>query len=129
MIPLAKRVGGVLAHAVCCYNIFKSMEYTISTGHGISEFNYRSTAEATLQGSGQGGSQSPIMCMCSSDVILDAMEEYGHPIEIEHPSQKEGTTFTRYIDQFVDDQSNGAVLFGDGIEEGARKLQINGNLS
>ena len=49
MIPLAKRVGVVLAHAVCCYNIFKSMEYTLSTGHGISEFKYRSTAEATLQ--------------------------------------------------------------------------------
>ena len=38
MIPLAKRVGGVLAHAVCCYNMFKSMEYALSTGHGISEF-------------------------------------------------------------------------------------------
>ena len=44
MIPLAKCVGGVLAHAVCCYNIFKSMEYTLSTSHGISEFKYRSTA-------------------------------------------------------------------------------------
>ena len=31
MIPLAKRVGGVLAHAVCCYNIFQSMEYALST--------------------------------------------------------------------------------------------------
>ena len=129
MIPLAKRVGEILAHAVCCYNIFKSMEYTLSTGHGISEFKYRSTAEATLQGSEQGGSQSPIMCTCSSDVILDAMEEAGHPIKVEHPSRKEGTTSKRYIDQFVDDQSNGAVLFGDGIEECARKLEINGNLS
>ena len=54
MIPLAKHVGGVLAHAFCCYNIFKSMEYTLSTGHGLSDFKYRSTAEVTLQGSGQG---------------------------------------------------------------------------
>ena len=29
----------------------------------------------------------------------------------------------------MDDQSNGAVLYGDGIEECARKLEINGNLS
>ena len=48
MIPLAKRVGVVLAHAVCCYNIFKSMEYTLSTGHRISEFKYRSTTKAAL---------------------------------------------------------------------------------
>ena len=129
MIPLAKRVRGVLAHAVCCYNIFKSMEYTLSTGHGMLDFKYWSTAEATLQGSGQGGSQSPIMCTCSIDVILDAMEEAGHHMEIEHPSRKEGKASKRYSDQFVDDQSNGAVLYGDGIEECARKLEINGNLS
>jgi hypothetical protein len=129
MIPLVKWVGGVLAPAVCCYNIFKSMEYALSKVHGISEFKYRSTAEATLQGSGQGGSQSPIMCTCSSGVILDAMEEAGHPMEFEHPSRKEGTTSKRYSDQFVDDQSNGAVLYGDGIEECAIKLEINGNLS
>jgi hypothetical protein len=98
MIPLAKRVRGVLSHAVCCYNIFKSMEYTLSTGHRISDFKYWSAAEATLQGSGQGGSQSPIMCMCSSDIILGAIEESGHPIEIEHPSRKGGTTSARYSD-------------------------------
>jgi hypothetical protein len=69
------------------------------------------------------------MCTCSSGVILDATEEAGHPIEIEHPSRKEGTTSKRYSDQFVDDQSNGAVLYGDSIEECARKLEINGNLS
>ena len=129
MIPLAKRVGAVLSHAVFCYNIFKSIEYTLSTGHGLLDFKCRSTAEAILQGSGQGGSQSPIMCTCSSDVILDAMEEAGHPIEIEHLSQKEGTMSTRYIDQFLDGQSNGSVIFGDGIKECARKLEINGNLS
>ena len=54
IILLAKRVGGFLAHVVCCYNIFKSMEYTLSTGHGLSDFKYRSTAEAKLQGSRQG---------------------------------------------------------------------------
>ena len=79
MIPLVKSVGGVLAHAVYCLNISKSMEYTLSTGHGISAFKYCSTAEAKLQRSGQGGSKSPIICTCSSDVILDAMEEAGHP--------------------------------------------------
>ena len=36
MIPLTLRVGAVLSHAVCCYNIFQAMEYSISTGHGIS---------------------------------------------------------------------------------------------
>ena len=69
------------------------------------------------------------MVTCSSDVILDTMEEAGHPIKIEHPSQKEGTTSTWYSDQFVDDQSNVEVLFGDGIEECERKLEMNGNLS
>ena len=69
------------------------------------------------------------MCTCISDVILDAMEEAGHPIEIEHPSRKEGTTSKLYSDQFVDDQLNGVVLYGDGIEECARKLEINGNMS
>jgi hypothetical protein len=105
------------------------MEYTLSTGHGILEFKCRPTAEATLQGSGQGRSQSPIMCTCSINVILDAMEEAGHPIGIEHPSRKEGTTSTRYSNKFVDDQSNGKVIFGDGIEECARKLEINRNFS
>ena len=69
------------------------------------------------------------MCTCSIDVVLDAIEEAGHPIEIEHPSRKEGTTSTWYIDQFLDDQSNGSVLFGGGIKECARKLEIHENLS
>ena len=30
MIQLALRVGAVLSHAVCCYNIFQTMEYSIS---------------------------------------------------------------------------------------------------
>ena len=129
MIPLALRVGAVLSHAVCCYNIFQAMEYSISTGHGISPFTYTSTAAHRLQGSGQGGSQSPILCTNSSDVILDAVDEEGHPISLDHPSDHSEWRAIRYSDQFVDDQSNGAVYPGDDAEECTRKLEINANLS
>ena len=57
------------------------------------------------------------------------MDDIGNPIQIEHPYQLEGTTTKRYRNQFVDDQLNGAVLFGDEIEGCVRKLEINGNLS
>ena len=85
MIPLALRVGAVLSHDGCCYNISQAMEYSISTGHGISPFTYTSTAAHRLQDSGQGGSQSPILCINSSDVILDAVNEEGHSISLDHP--------------------------------------------
>ena len=77
MIQLVKRVGGILAHALCCYNIYQVMGYTLSTEYGMSEFKYISTVEETLQGSGQGGPQSPIMCTCSIDVIMEDMEDKG----------------------------------------------------
>ena len=84
MIPLALRVGAVLSHAVFSYNISQAMEYSISTGHDITPFTYTSTSAHRLQGSGQGGSQSPTLCTNSSDVILDAVDEEGHIISLDH---------------------------------------------
>ena len=81
MIPMARRVGGPLAHATCCFNCFQAMEYKISTGYGVSDLSYTSTPEHSLQGSGQGGSQSPTLCTNSSDVIMDVFDEVAHPIE------------------------------------------------
>ena len=50
MIPMARRVGGPLAHATCCFKNFQAMEYKISTGYGVSEVSYTSTPENRLQG-------------------------------------------------------------------------------
>ena len=92
MIPLVKRVGGILAHVVCWYNILQAMEYILSMGHGLSEFKYKSTVESAFPWSNQGGSQSPIMCTCSCNAILEAIKDEGYPIELKHPSCQKGTT-------------------------------------
>ena len=112
-IPLAHIVGEVLDHAVCCFNIFQAMEYTISTGHGISIFSYTLTEEHRLQGSFQGGSQSPIIYTESSDITLEATKEDGYPILTKHPSGNPAWEAKRYGDQLMYDQSNGEVCAGD----------------
>ena len=81
MIPMARHIGGPLAHTTCCFKIFQAMEYKISTGYGVLNLSYTSTPDHRLQGSGQGGSQSPILGTNSSDVILDFFDEAAHPIE------------------------------------------------
>ena len=53
---------------------------------------------------------------------MEAMKDKGYPIELDHPSRQKGTTEIHGIDQYVEDQSNGAVSFGDDIEECTRKL-------
>ena len=72
--------------------------------------------EATLQGSRQGGSQSPILCMCSINVIMEAIEDRGYPIKIGHPSRQKGTEAVHFSGQCWDEQLNGALLFMDGIK-------------
>jgi hypothetical protein len=129
MIPMARRAGGPLAHTTCCFKNFQAMEYNISTGYGVSDLSYTSTPDHRLQGSGQGGSQSPILCTSSSDVILDFFYEADHPIEFEHCSGDLTQRAFRTIDQYVDDQSNGAVNAGDDAAECVRKLKKNANLS
>ena len=101
MIPMARRVGGPLAHATCCFKNFQAMEYKISTGYGASDVSYTSTPENRLQGSDQGGSQSPTFCTNSSDVIMDVFNEKGHPIEFEHcygdPTRRASRTWTNML--------------------------------
>ena len=69
------------------------------------------------------------MCTNSSDVILDVFDDKGHPIEFEHCSGDPVRRASRTLDQYVDDQSNGAVKAGDGAAECVRKLEENANLS
>ena len=57
------------------------------------------------------------------------MKDEGYPIKLKHPYHQKGIIEICYSDQFVDDQSHGAVSFGDGIEECTRKLEVHGNLS
>ena len=90
---------------------------------GVSELSYTSTPENHLQGSGQGGSQSPILCTNSSDVIMNVFDEAAHPIEFEHCSGDPTQRASRTIDQYVDDQSNGAVKAGDDAAECVCKLE------
>ena len=99
------------------------MEYKISTGYGVSDVSYTSTPEHRLQGSGQGGSQSPTFCTNSSDVILDVFDEKCHTIEFEHCSGDPAKRASRTLDQYVDDQSNGAVKARDDVAECIRKLE------
>ena len=117
MIPIARRVGGHLAHATCCFKIFQATEYKISTGYGVSDVSYTSTTDHRLQGSGQGGSQSPTLCTNSSNVILDVFDEKGHTIEFKHCSGDPAKRASRTLDQYVDGQSNGAVKAGDNAAE------------
>jgi hypothetical protein len=105
------------------------MEYKISIGYGVSDLSYTSTPEHRLQGSGQGGSQSPILCTTSSDVIMDVFDEVAHPIEYDHCSVDPTQQASRTIDQYVDGQSNEAVKAGDEAAECVRKLEENANLS
>jgi hypothetical protein len=41
-----------LSHAVCCYNIFQAMKYTLSIGNDLSEHKYMPMVENHLQGLG-----------------------------------------------------------------------------
>ena len=60
---------------------------------------------------------------------MEAMKDEGYPIKLKHPYHENGIIEIRYSDQFVDNQSSGAVLFGDDIKECTRKLEINGHFS
>ena len=53
----------------------------------------------------------------------------GHPIEFEHCSGDPTRRASRTLDQYVDDQSNGAVNVGDDAAECVQKLEKNANLS
>ena len=67
--------------------------------------------------------------MHSSEVILNTVEEEGHPIVVDHPSEHDEWLAFRYSDQFVDNQSNGSMYPCDDAEECTCKLEINVNLS
>ena len=55
------------------------------------------------------------------------MKEVGHSIKFEHPLMQPDLIAERAENQYVDDNSNGAVCHGGDFEECARKLQINAN--
>ena len=78
------------------------MEYKISTGYGDLDLSYTSEPEHCLQGSGQGGSQSPILCTNSSDVIMDIFDEVAHPIEFDHCSEDPTQNASRTLEQYID---------------------------
>jgi hypothetical protein len=60
---------------------------------------------------------------------MDVFDEVAHPIEFEHCSGDPTQRVSRTIDQYVDDQSNGAVKAGDDAAECVLKLEENANLS
>ena len=60
---------------------------------------------------------------------MDVFDEAAHPIEFEHCSGDPTRRASRTLDQYVDDQSNGAVKAGDNAAECVRKLEENTNLS
>ena len=87
------------------------MEYKISTGYGVSELRYTSTPEHRLQGTGEGkgASKSPIVCTKNYDVFLDVFDKVAHPIEFDHCSGDLTQKASCTLDEYVDNQSNGAV--------------------
>ena len=60
---------------------------------------------------------------------MDVFDEVAHPIEFDNcygdPTQRASCT----IDQYVDDQSNGAVKAGDDAAECIHMLEENANIS
>ena len=60
---------------------------------------------------------------------MEVFDEVAHPIECEHCSGDPTQRWSHTIDQYVDDQSNGAVKAGEDAAECFRKLEENANLS
>ena len=114
-IVTCRRLGLPHTAAIFLFTLLRTMEFQVSTGHGISDNSYGANEDPTNpgQGSGQGQGSGPMLYGASADVTLSTYSQYGTGAVFQHPAKLEEPR-EDHVGQFVDDATQ--FLNIDGIE-------------